>query len=166
MRVPMCALLVLAMVAAGCSHDDDDAATPTATSPGSDEVATTASADFEVAFDGEACTLTGPESVPAGEDTFVLTDTSEFDAALFVDVYADGYTWTDHDNYIEEAGGDGDPVDRPDWVSQAVLSFGVPDLELEENQAQSDYSLEAGSHGIVVVPFGVGVWRCAGLEVT
>ena len=68
---------------------------------------------FEGMFDGGDRTMSGPESVPAGEYTFVLTDNSEL-ADLYVDAYADGYTWTEHENYIEEAGGDGSRVDRPD----------------------------------------------------
>ena len=168
-RALLFGFVVLAMVAAGCGDDDDDASTPTTAADDSDEAATTAIADFEVVFDGEVCTITGPESVPAGEYTFVLTDTSGLEGPdLYVDAYADGYTYTDHAEFIEDAGGDGTTgVDRPDWAPEAVRIFGAPTLELEENQTQKDYRLEAGPHGAVTkISGGGGIWGCGGFDVT
>ena len=169
MRRLMCAFLVAAVMVAGCGDDDDDSATPTTAPSGSDEAATNEGADFEVMFDGEVCTVTGPDSVPAGSYTFVLTDTSELEGPdLYVDAYADGYTYADHAEFIEDAGGDGTTgLDRPDWAPQALRIFGAPTLELEENQTQKDYRLEAGPHGAVIkISGGGGIWGCAGFDVT
>ena len=167
MRAIMFGFLVVAMLAAGCGDDDDDAATPTTTPAVSDEAAATATGDFEVVFDGEACTVSGPESGPAGVSTFVLTDTRE---SANVAVYAldDGCTYADVVNYLEEAGGDGAPVPRPDWASSVLRDFQAPALELAENQTQFDYVLEAGPHGILVTRWhgGAGLWGCAGFDAT
>jgi hypothetical protein len=154
------ALLVLA----GCGDDDDDAATPTTASAGSNEVATTASADVDVMFDGEECTVTGPESVPAGSVTVVLTDTSEMDVDVDVAGYDDGYTYADLEEYIEENGGEGVRISPPDWSSSVMRDFEASALDLAENQTQYAFVLEAGSHGIVV--HRDGDWGCAGFEVT
>jgi hypothetical protein len=78
----------------------------------------------------------------------------------------DGSTYADLEEYIEEAGGEGDQlrVGFPEWAPSANLDFEAPTLDLAENQTQSDYLLGAGSHGIVV--FRVGGWGCGGFEVT
>ena len=98
MRVLMCALLVLAIVAAGCGDDDDETTTQTTASDASDEGTTTAVADFELSLDGDQCTLVaGPSSIPAGKYTFVLTDTSGLTGGvyLFVQGHASGFTHQD-----------------------------------------------------------------------
>ena len=166
MRAPICVFLVAAMVVAGCGDDDDDDSTPTTASAGSDEVATATSADFDVVFDGEECSVTGPESVPAGAYTVVLTDTSELDVDVDVSAYDDGYTYADLEAYIEENGGEGDQlrVGFPDWAPSVMRDFEAPALDLAENQTQYDFVVEAGSHGIVVQR--AGGWGCAGFEVT
>ena len=157
MRRLLCGLLVVGMVVVGCGGDEaasDDS-----------EAATTTSADFDVLFDGEECTVTGPTSVPAGAYTFVLTNSSELEGVqLFVDVYVDGRTWADSENYIAEAGGDGANISQPAWVRGAMFDFGAPALTLSDNQTQIDHVLEFGPHGIMVE--GAGIWGCAGLDVT
>ena len=169
MRTVICALLVVALVVAGCGDDDDAATTPTTrAASGSDEAATNEGADFEVQFDGEVCTVTGPDSVPVGRYTFVLTDTSDLGVDLYVDAYADGYTYAEHEEFIEDAGGDGARgLDRPDWAPEALRIYGAPTLELEENQTRKDYRLESGPHGAVMnISGGGGVWGCGGFDVT
>ena len=167
-RMAAVVVVVGFLVLAGCGDDDDDAATPTTASPGSDEGAATEGADFEVVFDGEECTVTGPESVPAGPVTVVLTDTSGQDVDdVDVQAYDDGYTYADLEDYVEEeVGGFGEGVEFviPDWAPLAMRDFEAPGLDLAENQTQDDYSLEAGSHGIVV--WRNGSWGCGGFEVT
>lgn len=144
--------LLLAMVASGCGDDDDDAATR--------------GADFDVVFDGQVCTVSGPESLPAGDYTFVLTDTSEVGMDLLVSTYSEGRTYDDARDYLEAAGGDGTRVDRPAWASPALRSFDRPALDLAEHQTQFGYFLEAGSYGISVETNRAGVWGCGGFDVT
>ena len=144
MRALMLGFLVLAMLATACGDDDDDAAT-----------ATTTDADFDVVFDGEECTVTGPDSVPAGEYTFVLTDDSGLatDSApvdLWVRQYLDGHTNQELiDLQEDEYGGPGGAVEiRPPWVVNTRVTYDAPELDLEENQKQSAYILESGAHGM------------------
>lgn len=161
------AVIALALVAVACSSGESSAtvsSTPTTAAAGSDEAATTAGADFDVRFDGEECTVTGPESVPAGEYTVVLTDTSGLDVDVDVAGYDDGHTFADIEEYIEETGGDGDRRNSPGWAPSVMRDFEAPLLDLADNQSQYDYLLEAGSHGVVV--FRAGGWGCAGFEVT
>ena len=140
MRAVICAFLLVAMVVAGCGEDDDDAATPATASSESDEVATSAGADFDVVFDGEACTVTGPASVPAGEYIFVLTNTSEIEDALVIVRGADS------------------------WVT--LRYFRAPRLDLEENQTQYGFVVkETGHHRMEVRAFG-SEWECPGFEGT
>ena len=163
MRLLLFGFLAVAMVAAGCGGDDD-AATPTTASAGSDEsdeVATTAGADFDVVFDGEECTVTGPESVPAGEYVFVFTDnsdlgTQESPVEMWLREYVDGHR---HQELIdiqeEEYGGPGGAIEiRPPWVLNTRVSYDAPELDLEENQTQSAAILEPGPHGMNVAVAG------------
>jgi hypothetical protein len=151
MRGLLFGLPVVAMVVAGCGDDDDDAATPTTASAGSDEAATTASADFDVVFDGEECTVTGPESVPAGEYTFVLTDTSGLSPVeLYVRRYVDGHTHQELIDQQNEAGGPGVLIPKPDWVWPVVVDIDTSELDLAENQFQLDHVAEPGPHGMNV----------------
>ncbi len=166
-RMAAVVVVVGFLVVAGCGDDDDDAATPTTAAAGSDEGATPAGADFDVLFDGEECTVTGPDSVPSGSVTVVLTDTTEEGVDVDVSAYDDGYTYADLEDFVEEeVGGFGERVQFviPDWAPLALRDFEAPGLGLAENQTQDDYSLEAGSHGIVV--WRNGSWGCGGFEVT
>ena len=158
------------MVAAGCSGDDDDTATPTTTvaSAGSDEAATTVGADFDVVFDGDECTVKGPESVPAGEYVFVFTDNSDLGTEktpvlMWVRAYVDGHS---HEELLEiqeeEYGGPGGSVEiRPPWVMNTRVTYDVPALDLAENQTQSAAILEPGPHGMNVAVSGPArQWFC------
>jgi hypothetical protein len=163
-RMAAVVVVVGFLVLAGCGDDDDDAATTTTAAAGSDEGATPAGADFDVLFDGEECTVTGPESVPSGSVTVLLTDTTGEGFDVDVAAYDDGHNFADVEEYIAETGGDGVRRTPPEWAPSAMRDFEAPALDLAENQKQFDYSLEAGSHGIVV--FRNGGWGCGGFEVT
>jgi hypothetical protein len=172
MRSLLVVLLVVVMVAAGCSGDDDDAATTT--SPGSDDVgsptsaplATVTGADFEVLFAGDGCTHTVPSSVPAGEYTFVLTDTSERSAEMYVRGIADGHTYEEAIDLQNQAGGPGVYYPQPEWIIATLADLDAPALNLEDNQTQYDHILEPGPY-LTDLDAGSGeLWFCGSFEVT
>ena len=154
------------MLAMGCGDDDEDATTA---SNGSDAVASTAGADFDVVFDGEACTVTGPRSVPPGEYVFVFTDDSDLatdstPVELWVREYLDEHT---HQELIDiqeqEYGGAGAFIEqRPPWVVNTRVTYDAPQLELEEHQTQSAAILGPGAHGMnVSVSSPERQWLCS-----
>jgi hypothetical protein len=124
-------------------------------------------ATFEVLFDGTTCTLAGPEVVPVGEYSFVMTDTADRAADGFeVRRFTEGHSYQDAAGLLAE-----DPYgSSPEW--DLAVPFALdPRLELAENQQLLSFRLgEPGPHGVIlrqgkgVEPFYV--WACGGFEVS
>lgn len=155
MRWVLVVLLALVMVAQGCGGDDDDAATTATTLGAADDATTTPTptttpgGDFDVVFDGDQCTVTGPSSLPAGTYTFVLTDNIDRShVELWVREYVDGHTQQDDVDLQDAAGGPSVEISKPPWVVNTRVVYDVPRLDLAANQKQYSSALEPGPHGM------------------
>ncbi len=97
------AILIMLLVV-GCG-------TPAAT-PTSEPLPETV-AEFEVTFDGNDCTVTGPTELPAGEHTFIFIDRSDMRGELWLIYLEDGKTIQDHLDLQSEPG---EWYPKPSWV--------------------------------------------------
>jgi hypothetical protein len=71
-------------------------------------------ADYEVTFDGNGCTVTGPAELPAGEYTFNFIDQSDTRGELWLVYLEEGKTFQDHLDLQSEPG---EWYPKPSWVS-------------------------------------------------
>ncbi len=125
----------------------------------------------EVTFDGEACTLSGPTVVPAGERSFVLRDVSDEQPAglqIIVRELVDGHTFQELvDNQNEYGRGPGTYFGRPGWVYDVPLVGVTPAADLGPHRDFREVSLDPGTHAVAVwtPQGGEPIWLCAPLDV-
>jgi hypothetical protein len=99
--------------------------TPTPTSDPLPEII----AEFEVTFDGNGCTVTGPTELPAGEHTFVFIDRSDImRGELWLVNLDDGKTFQDH---LDGQSEPGEWYQKPSW---AHYDFGFTKSEYLEDR--------------------------------
>jgi hypothetical protein len=151
------AALVLVMAACGSSDSSSEAAY------------------VEIVFDGTGCRLS-QESVPAGDQAFVLTNTSDIGLSMS-EVYVNNlhdHTFQELVDIQTEAGGPGTYFDEPDWevpegkAKREPTSFAAPpDVELEANQLIGMWTLTSGTDVVLLGTWTPPrLWLCAPLEVT
>ena len=112
--------------------------------------------DFEVTFDGNGCTASGPTDVPIGDYSFLLINSSGRGAKLVVTQLLDGHSYQDMVDLQTEPG---DNFMIETWMSRPFY--------FSKDQKVYVVALdEAGEHGIVISEDKhAGIWLCAPFQV-
>ncbi len=177
MRVVHGAVALALLVAAGCGDDDagsGDAgqSQPTesvaATPAPSAEVSDTEAVVFTVTQAADGCTLTGPDSVRAGETYFVvLENTTEEFLDLYVSLLADGHTY---EEMVELQPAPGVYFPKPSWVEYANYERAAANEFDETADLASDasgwaFSSEPGPHAVYTgINRTDSLWLCGTFE--
>jgi hypothetical protein len=162
------ALLLVAGGVAACGSDDDSAdPTPSTGSAESTEAAPSSEAGepvVRVVFDGDECTADGPPTVTVGEHSFLFIDDSERPRTeMWVRHLAEGSTYQDLVDLLEEAGGQGTYIPHPPFVEPVPMVR--PESSTGDGQHQYDHLIvESGSYALVVGGDD-GVWTCGTFDV-
>ena len=119
------ALAVTAFVAAAACGSDSDGV----------------NADITVTFDGEQCEIEGPAEFDPGQHTFLFIDESDRSAEMWVRQLVDDVTYDEHIEYLEEQGGPGVYVTKPEWV--ATVPQYAPEKQLADGQHLYSHDLPA-----------------------
>ena len=118
--------------------------------------ATTHAIDFEVTFDGNGCTVSGPTEVPIGDYSFLLNNVSSRRVKLIVAQLLDGHTFQDLVDLQTEPG---DTYGIEPWMSQ-------PFYYTKDHKIYTVSLDEAGEHAIVISEYKhVGIWHCVPFQV-
>ena len=144
-------LIMLLLVGCGTT-----AATPTPTSEPLPETV----AEFEVTFDGNDCTVTGPTELPAGEHTFIFIDRSDMRGELWLVYLDDGKTFQNH---LDLQSKPGEWYPKPSWAHYD-LRVSLESEELEDRRVDSStWRLDrVGEHTILCyVPYPQKLWFVA-----
>lgn len=112
--------------------------------------------DFEVTFDGNSCTVSGPAEVPIGDYSFRLINSSDSRIKLMVTQLLEGHTFQDLVDLQTEPG---DNFMVKAWMSKPFY--------YTEDQIIYIVSLdEAGEHGIGLAEYNhVAMWLCGPFQV-
>ncbi len=165
------ALLIVAGGFAACGSDDDSAdptpSTEASETTGSTEAAPTSGTDepiVEVVFDGVGCTADGPPTVTVGEHSFLFIDDSERPRTeMWVRHLAEGSTYQDLVDLLDEAGGQGTYIPHPPFVEPVPMVR--PESATGDGQHQYDHLIvESGAYALVVGGDD-GVWTCGTFDV-
>jgi len=153
----LAAVVIIAGIIAACGSDDDSTSTSLLSEAANEAV-------IEVSFDGSGCTADGPSTIPAGEHSFLLTDTTDrFRTEMWVRYLTDGHTYQDILDLQNDAGGPGTYIPHPEFVVHAPMTR--PQSSPSDNQLQYHHALEPGPHALVVGGNDV-VWLCGSFDVT
>ena len=112
--------------------------------------------DFEVTFDGNGCTVSGPTEVPIGDYSFLLNNVSDRKVKLVVGQLLDGHTFQDMLDLQTEPG---DIFDIEPWMSK-------PFYYTKDHKIYSVSLDEAGEHVISISVYNhVAIWLCIPFQV-
>ena len=112
--------------------------------------------DFEVTFDGNGCTVSGPTEVPIGDYSFLLNNTSGRRVKLVVGQLLDGHTFQDLVDLQTEPG---DNFMIESWMSK-------PFYYTKDHKIYTVSLDEAGEHSIAISEYKhVGIWLCVPFQV-
>jgi len=112
--------------------------------------------DFEVTFDGNGCTVSGPTEVPIGDYSFLLNNTSDSRVKLVVGQLLDGHTFQDLVDLQTEPG---DTFGIEPWMSK-------PFYYTKDHKIYFVSLDEAGEHVISISEYKhVGIWLCVPFQV-
>ncbi len=129
---------------------------PTATNTKVTPTSTPHAIDFEVTFDGNGCTVSGPTEVPIGNYSFFLNNTSDSRVELKVAQFLDGHTYQDLVDLQTEPGNN---FRIEYWMSQ-------PFKYTKDHKIYIVSLDEAGEHGIAISVYPhVGIWLCVPFQV-
>jgi hypothetical protein len=164
--IPIAAALLVIVGGVGACGSDDDSAAPTPSTE-SAETAPSSGTDepvVEVVFDGVACTADGPSTVTAGEHSFLFVDESERPRTeMWVRHLAEGSTYQDLVDLLDEAGGQGTYIPHPPFVEPVPMVR--PESSPGDGRHQYDHMIvESGSYALVVGGDD-GVWTCGTFDV-
>ena len=111
---------------------------------------------FEVTFDGNGCTVSGPTEVPTGDYSFLLNNVSGRKVLLGVTQLLDGHTFQD---LVDLQAEPGDNFAIEYWMSEPFY--------FTRDHITWTVSLdEAGEHGILISVYNhVGIWLCIPFQV-
>jgi len=110
----MGAMLVgLLLVGCGAPAATPTPIQPTETSKPTSEPPPETVAEFEVTFDGNDCTVSGPTELQAGEHTFIFVDHADVRGELWLVYLEDGKTFQDH---LDGQSEPGEWYPKPSWV--------------------------------------------------
>jgi len=112
--------------------------------------------DFEVTFDGNGCTVSGPTEVPIGEYSFLLNNLGGRRVILGVTQLLDGHTFQD---LVDLQAEPGDNFAIEYWMSK-------PFYYTKDHKIYTVSLDEAGEHGILISVYNhVGIWLCIPFQV-
>ena len=112
--------------------------------------------DFEVTFDGNGCTVSGPTEVPIGDYSFLLNNTSDSRVKLVVGQLLDGHTFQDLVDLQTEPG---DNFMIESWMSK-------PFYYTKDHKIYTVSLDEAGEHVISISVYNhVAIWLCVPFQV-
>lgn len=103
---------------------------------------------YDIVLTGSNCNP--PSQIPAGNATFVLTNTTGVEAFhVWLEAPIDGHTYEEYTAWLADEGGFGG--NQSHLVSDAVRkNFDPPRLDLADNQTRIDYVLEPGTYAVMV----------------
>ena len=113
--------------------------------------------DFEVTFDGNGCTVSGPTEVPIGDYSFLLNNTSDSRVKLVVGQLLDGHTFQDLVDLQTEPG---DNFMIESWMSKPFYytkDHKIYFVSLDEAGDEHVISISVYNH--------VGIWLCVPFQV-
>ena len=111
---------------------------------------------FEVTFDGNGCTVSGPTEVPTGDYSFLLNNTSDRRVKLVVGQLLDGHTFQDLVDLQTEPG---DTFGIEPWMSK-------PFYYTKDHKIYTVSLDEAGEHVISISVYKhLGIWLCVPFQV-
>ena len=113
--------------------------------------------DFEVTFDGNGCTVSGPTEVPIGDYSFRLINSSESRIKLMVTQLLDGHTFQDLVDLQTEPG---DNYMIEPWMSKPFYytkDHKIYIVSLDEAGDEHVISIAEGNHA--------GIWHCVPFQV-
>jgi hypothetical protein len=118
---------------------------------------------FEVRFDGDECTVSGPDEVLAGDHSFVLYDLSEQRVErLAVLRLVQGKTFQD---LLDKQGEPGEWVQHPSWVKPTVLTEGLSE-QADGGQVWPYFLKNGGEHFILLANLSTrNHWLCSSFQV-
>jgi hypothetical protein len=112
--------------------------------------------DFEVTFDGNGCTVSGPTEVPIGDYSFLLNNASDRRVKLVVGQLLDGHTFQDMVDLQNEPG---DIFAIEPWMSK-------PFYYTKDHKIYIVSLDEAGEHVISISVYNhVAIWLCVPFQV-
>jgi len=119
---------------------------------------------FEVTFDGNECTLSGPTELPAGEHTIPLNNLSDYPVFLWIGQPLNGKTWQDGldlQSYPTEY------VLAPDWYPRAKNTYYGYDPKSDRTRTIFTYIFEDPGeyHVWVESKSDLMLWPCAPFSV-
>lgn len=113
--------------------------------------------DFEVTFDGNGCTVSGPTEVPIGDYSFLLNNTSDSRVKLVVGQLLDGHTFQDLVDLQTEPG---DNFMIESWMSKPFYytkDHKIYFVSLDEAGDEHVISISVYNH--------VAIWLCVPFQV-
>jgi hypothetical protein len=119
---------------------------------------------IEVTFDGSSCTVTGPTSLPAGENQLVLKNLSDLTFGFWVSKILGDLTFQD---LLDEQG---EPGRYFSSFTNRVSGGSITGLEYGEN-GEEIYTIYTGTEGKYAIYLydqvsEAFIWLCAPLQVT
>jgi hypothetical protein len=120
---------------------------------------------WSVAFAGSECSIDLPDSVPPGDYTFVLTNTSDRTSLpVYVAALGAGHTYDDF-AALQSAAGAYFPL--PEWAEYALRNFDVSESDPASGQRRFAYTLEPGEHAVYLwASRPAALWLCGRLSVS
>lgn len=118
---------------------------------------------IEVEFDGSECIADLPGSIPAGDHTFLLANSSDRTSLpVYVVELANGHTYGEF-AALQEAPGVYFPL--PDWAAYGLRDLTVTEVAAD-GQRRFGFSLEPGEHAVYLwASYPQGLWLCGSLTV-
>jgi len=180
MRIAHCAVVLALFATVSCGGDDDSSSSDAGSTQPTESVATTevepaeargaGGVVFSVTQADDGCTLTGPDTVPAGATYFVVVaNPSEDRVDLYVSLLADGHTYQEFAD-LQEAPGKIFP--KPSYIvyasskPEAATEFNET-ADLAEDESGYAYSSEPGPHAVYTwISTTDAFWLCGSFEAT
>ena len=113
---------------------------------------------FEVTFDGNECTLSGPTEIPTGEYRIPLNDQGHGGMYVWIGRVLEGRTWQDALDLQEYPS---QWVPAPDWTTKAKITFHEYDAEIDRTLFTYEFE-EAGEYQVWLEnKSAMKLWPCA-----
>lgn len=111
---------------------------------------------FQLSFDGEECTLSGPAEVQPGEMSIRLVDLTDNDNGIWTGLITDGHTYQD---LLDMQSEPGDYFRKPDWVVYPTKTGAQKDSE--GSRISTFNFTEAGEYNVNVgKSLPASLWFC------
>ena len=124
-----------------------------------------------ITFDGEECTVSGPDEMHNGENQFILKNLTEDTVGLLVDPLNEGYTFQDLADWVDETGGKFSMNVGSTWPDAVDSSSTSKFVAFEKDQSTGDEMItlritrEGPFHISVINSSTMTFYPCAPLKV-